>query len=138
MIVFKRISDFKGTSDKREFQPYGMLLIIALWIVSSVSSGLAGPIELSLKCAGLVLVLLPLPALITRRLRGLGYLTMGKVLLGLLSVCFSLGSIYMCIPSMRIGWISAIIALSFFLVKGLWLVIFLLCFFKSSKVKDTK
>ena len=136
MIAFKRISDFKGTSDKREFQPYGVLLITALWIVSSVSSGPMEPIESSLRLAGLILVLLPLPALITRRLRDLGHLTMGKVYLGtfaaalLLELSYRLGLWNSCLA--MIGMLTSFVAL------GLCVVIFLLCFFKSSKIKDAK
>jgi len=136
MIAFKRISDFKGTSDKREFQPYGALLIIALLIVSSVSSGPMSPIELSLKCAGLIIVLLPLPALITRRLCDLGHLTMGKICLGLFATTLLLELIYRL--DLWSSWLVTVAMLVSFVALGLSMAIFLLCFLKLSKVKDTK
>ena len=34
MLAFERTSDFKGTSDKREFQPYAVVFFITLLIIN--------------------------------------------------------------------------------------------------------
>lgn len=144
MKAFKRISDFEGTSDKGEFQSYVVMLIIVSWILSR---GSLGPIESLLRLAGLIWVELPLPALMIRRLRDLGRLPMGKVWLStaLLFLVLSIGvvtcvscfdfkeaySIWLAIPVL-------IYLLSFFVVVGLGVAIFLFGFFESAKVKEDK
>ena len=133
MYAFKRISDFKGTSDKREFQPYAVMLIIASWIGSSVLSGPIRPIESSLKLAVLILTLLPLPALMTRRLRDLRYLTMGKICLGMFATTLLLELSYQL--GLWNSWLAVIGMLVSIVSVSLCMVIFLLCFFKSSKTK---
>ena len=131
MLAFNRISDFKGTSDKREFQPYVVMFIISLLIVDHVS---AGPIGLIFKLVGLFFVLLPLPALMTRRLRDLEHLTMGKV--WLCTVAVSLLFLILNGGLMSYStWMAIAVIISSFVVIGLGAAMFLLCFFKSSKVK---
>ena len=34
VLAFERISDFKGTNDKREFQPYAVVFFITLLIIN--------------------------------------------------------------------------------------------------------
>ena len=135
MLAFKKISDFKGTSDKREFQPYAVMLVITLLIINSFSSDRMGPMELSLRLAGLILVLLPLPALMTRRLRDLGHLTMGKVWLGAAAVSLLSAVLMFCVDW---GAMAIVAFISYCVVGGLGAAIFLLCFFRSAKVKSDK
>ena len=132
MLAFRRICDFKGTSDKHEFQPYVALFIITSLITTNVPSEPIGPIESSFRLAGLILALLPLPALVTRRLRELGYLTMGKVWLGAFAVTLLLELNYRLSLMPRLIDVEALISISTF---SLGAILIFLCFFKSSKVK---
>ena len=135
MLAFDRISDFKGTSDKREFQLYAVVFFITLLIINGVSLGPIGPIELSFRLVGLILVLLPLPALMTRRLRELGYMMMGKVWLGAFVATLLLELNYRLSLMPRFVMVEALISIS---TVGLGAILILLCFFKSSKVKAVK
>lgn len=135
MLAFERTSDFKGTNDKREFQPYAVVFFITLLIINGVSLGTIGSIELSFRLAGLILVLLPLPALMTRRLRELRYMMMGKVWLGAFAATLLLELNYRLSLMPRLVMIEVLIST---LTAGLGAILILLCFFKSSKVKAVK